>query len=462
MHDRFIILTTICFFWIHPIFADFVNTWTLGLFGSPSITPLPGVKESEKSAQSTENSNNNNATASLNQLSVETSSTPTDATPFKKTEIPTSSLPPVGMSSPTVEPLITKDLVEESHQPITNKSGLLKTKQVAAKKGGDAFEFTGARAIADWLNTINIEGFFDYASKYTLRNNQCFVVVDSFQNLSMWVEPYGFYARYRSPKKKVDLSLSSIGAGMGASYAFLDELHVGGGAGYFHSNLDETGDKATINGVYFGPSVVYLFSEGSIGFMVMGIGNFYDGERKIKTPAQSFKNIHYDEQSWDIDMRLEAEYDVSTPREFFIKDLTIHPYLRVDYLNVFEQGFRNKIDDKRSLDIEGRHSAFFYSKLAVRFEKVMFCNKTGFLTSNVDVGWINMTPLSSDAFAWKVHGSEKGKTTDLTTESKNQCALGLEFIGAYHNGLLIGLGYQAALGADSPMQTGRARIEWDW
>ena len=92
----------------------------------------------------------------------------------------------------------------------------------------------------------------------------------------------------------------------------------------------------------------------------------------------------------------------------------------------------------------------------------MFCNKTGFLTSNVDVGWINMTPLSSDAFAWKVHGSEKGKTTDLTTESKNQCALGLEFIGAYHNGLLIGLGYQAALGADSPMQTGRARIEWDW
>jgi hypothetical protein len=230
--------------------------------------------------------------------------------------------------------------------------------------------------------------------------------------------------------------------------------------GYFHSNFDSKGDKGgKIHGAYFGPSIEYLFSEGSIGFMIMGIKNFYGGRRKIKTTPDGCKNITYDDQSWDIDMRLEAEYDLDPPSNFFIKDLTIHPYLRIDYLNVFEQSYHDK---KVSVDIEDRHSAFFYSKLSVRFEKGMLCNKTIFLSSNIDVGWVNMTPLSSDAFEWKAKGSGKGKIKDLTTESKNQCALGLEFVGVHHYGLLIGLGYQAAIGANSFMQTGKARIEWNW
>lgn len=304
-----------------------------------------------------------------------------------------------------------------------------------------------APAIADWLNSINIGSFFDYASQYTTRNNQCFVLFDTDQNLSLWAEPYGFNARYHSQakSKKIDLTLSSFGTSMGASYAIWDNIHVGGGAGYFHSNYHCTkGQSAKINGIYLGPSISYLFSEGSVGFMIAGIGNFYDWKKRKKKHCDPPKNK---DQNWDIDMRLEAEYDIHPPADFFIENFTMHPSFRMDYVHVFNpQG-----------------SNFLYSKLYMRFEKVIFCHKSGFLTSNINIGWINMAPLSNDALEWK-SGNElkRKKTTNFTTPTKNQCSLGFELVGKYHQWLLLGVGYHAALGANSPIQTGKARIEWNW
>lgn len=412
MQYRFIILATLCLsFWINPAFAF----WP---FNSNPPTPLPPpppprpVVETEKKIEET----------------LPVSEPAQEPIPNNAPPLSTPAEPTPAISSPHIV----------TDPPPANSNN---------RKKDPGCEFIGAHAIADWLNSINIGSFFDYASRHVLRNDECFVILDSRQSLTIWMEPYGFNAHYRSPtkSKNIDLTLSSIGTSLGASYALFDELHLGGGAGYFHSNLDSKGENAHINGVYFGPSVEYLFSEGSVGFMIMGIGNFYGGQRKI---GKECKKLQYNDQSWDLDMRLEAEYDLHPPTEFFIKDLTLHPFVRIDYLNVFERGSHQK----------DKHSSFFYSKLSMRFEKMVLCNKSGFLTSNVDVGWVNMTPLSSDAFEWRA----KGKVVHLTTESKNQCALGLEFVGGYHNGLLAGIGYQATIGASSPMQTGRVRIEWNW
>jgi hypothetical protein len=509
MHYRLIVFTTLCFnFWINPAFGNEGESPGLGtqvgdyiksFFSSPSDTKPPGNNAANKEAEDGETVKTGNSVETKEpeedkpvKAADETKTPAQTETPVSavETKEPEENKPvkavdeaktPVQIKTPdstveTKEPQVDETVKvatpTESSEGIKPRDGNTEANELAASSPGPkpidrpplansnnkkdpGCEFIGAHAIADWLNSINIGSFFNYASRHVLRNDECFVVLDSPQSLTIWMEPYGFNAHYRSPtkSKNVDLTLSSIGTSLGASYTLLDELHLGGGVGYFHSTFDSKGEEAHVNGVYFGPSVEYLFSEGSVGFMIMGIGNFYEGQRKT---GQECKTLRYSDQSWDLDMRLEAEYDLHPPADFFIKDLTLHPFVRIDYLTVFERGSHQK----ESFDLKDRHSSFFYSKLSMRLEKMVFCNKTGFLTSNVDIGWVNMTPLSSDAFEWRA--KEKDKIVNLTTESKNQCALGLEFVGVYHNGLLVGIGYQAAIGASSLMQTGRARIEWNW
>ena len=67
-----------------------------------------------------------------------------------------------------------------------------------------------------------------------------------------------------------------------------------------------------------------------------------------------------------------------------------------------------------------------------------------------------MTPLTGDS----VHC--KSQSLNVRPDSKNQLGLGVELVGMHKNGMLIGLEYDAALGANAPMQTGRVRIEWNW
>jgi len=460
MDYRFIILTSLCLhFWINPIFAEekergkleeFVS-WVDSKINSPSNTVgtkpvLPKQVEHLEAAPPTDSPAVPPKPAEHLEAAPPTDSPAVPPKPAEHLE----AAPPT--DSPAVPPKPAEHL--EAAPAIADQP-------TPPKPEDHGCVFIGAHAIADWLNSINIGSFFDYTSRHLKRNDECFALFDTDKDLTIWVEPYGFNAHYRSPAKseKVDLTLSSIGAGVGARYALFDQIHLGGGAGYFRSNFDAKGDKgAQINGFYFGPSAEYLFSQGSVGFMIMGIGNFYTGKRSIK--GKDCNTIAYDNQSWDVDMRLEVEYDLNTPAIFFIKDLTIHPSLRIDYLNVFEQGSHKKLEGEEKLDLKDRHSSFLYSKLSVRFDKMVFNNKTIFLTANLDVGWINMTPLSSDAFVWKAQG--KDKVTDLTTESKNLGTVGLEFIGVHHNGLLAGIGYQASMGSSFLMQTGRVRVEWNW
>jgi len=282
----------------------------------------------------------------------------------------------------------------------------------------------GGYAVADWLNSINIGSFFDYESRFS-HPEDCTFVFNSFDNVTAWVEPYGFYSNYHSElqhRHKMNFTLGTVGLGGGARYALSDELHISGAAGYFHSTLhwqDKT--KRGINSVYFGPAVAYLYEEGFVGFSLFGIKNFYEGE----------------DQSWDLDARLESEYGFSIPL-----DLSLHPFIRMDYLNVFEKYNSNK-------------SSFLYSKLGIKCEKMFLCHESGVLTGNIDLSWINMLPLTAGTL-------KECHDLNLKTETKNQLGLGFEIVGMHVSGLLAGIGYEAAIGSNAPMQTGRARFEWNW
>jgi len=271
----------------------------------------------------------------------------------------------------------------------------------------------GRHAIADWLNSINIGSFFDYTNKYLPHSETCFVF-NSFENYSAWIEPYGFYSNYHG-QKKLDVNLSTIGTHGGVTYLLQDDIQVGGAMGYFHSSYHGT----KINSFYIGPSAAYKYKEGHVGFSLFTI-----------------KNSYTEGSSWDLNARVEAEYGLKAPQEFLF-----YPRVRFDYLNVF-------VSDTFS---------FLYSNLAMRSEKRILCKEEGYLTAALDIGWINMLPLTAGSAT-----CNKKERVSLKTETKNQLGIGIKLIGMHLSGLLIGVEYDAAIGANAPIQTGRARFEWNW
>ncbi len=281
----------------------------------------------------------------------------------------------------------------------------------------------GSLAIADLLNAINIGDFYDSTSKNVRRNEACFSF-QPFNDVTAWAEPYGFHAKYRSPlpqKNEIDLSLWSVGVGGGAQYMIIEDVHVGGGMGYFHSKMDGKTNDTSINSLFFGPSIDYLIKEGRIGLQLFAIRNGYD-----------------EGNSWDIDGRVNGEY---TFNDIYDSNFSLTPFGRIDYLYVC------KSSDK---------SSFLYSKVGVKCDKTFLCSQDGFLSANISAAWINMLPISA--------GTVKcvDNSVSLKTETKNQLGVGAEVMGMHYTGLLVGLGIDVALFADAPMQSGRIRFEWSW
>jgi hypothetical protein len=347
-----------------------------------------------------------------------------DRTVFKFTEVVLITLFFVSFNRPLSAFLKSgEQLVFEGEKDSKAPAGVEAKEDNGSEERCDLYQ---AASIADWLNSINIGSFFDDSGKYPLKYNDCSVAFDCFENLRVWVEPYGFYSHYKAPLSKddIDLKQTSFGSGIGARYLFSDELQLGSGLGYFHSNLKTGGEEETINGIYFGPAVKYSHFDGWASCTLFGMTNFG--------------------KSWDIDLRVETEYNLEASPDFFIDELSIQPFLRVDYLNVFE------------FEHTSRHASFFYSKLGARFGKELFCTDSIVVTPHINIGWVNMTPISSQPFECK------GKKLDTKPESKNQLALGLAVVGVCENAMIVGLEYEAFIGAQAPTQTGRIRFEWNW
>jgi len=319
-------------------------------------------------------------------------------------------------------------------------------------------EMFGAYGLADSLNTSKIGSFLGYTQTNLLNNNDCFVQFDSFHDVNLWVKPYGFHSSYHTPikkdDKKLEFSLSTVGFGAGGGYTFFEQLTVGGGAGYFYSKLDwktpSSGD-VNINGIYLGPYVNYLFPQGYVGVTLFGVANFYSGELKICKNKQFKDSSH----SFDLVTRLEGGYDFVMPEEI-AKDLYLQPYLRIDYLNVFESEHK----DSSKISIRSRWSAYWFSLLALRASKTILYTKSEAFIPSISVGWVKRAPLSSKNL--EVKQLQDFSIVNVKGEGKDQLQLGCDLMCLRSQGFLVGVNYEAFIGNKAPMHSGKLIVEWSW
>ena len=321
---------------------------------------------------------------------------------------------------------------------------------IETKKQSDSCDIKqlGAFSIAEWYNAAELVGFLSETKKSVLNHPKCFVHINSPQNVTAWIAPFGFYNRYQNTfedHQRIQFRQATLGFGSGFEFNPIDPIVMGVEAGYFHTLIHwkDVDGKGRNNAIFVGPYLSALFSQGYLEGALFGIGNFYDG--KLKFCSSTSSDIGH--MSWNLGGKIEGGLDLEIPSSFS-PNLSLHPAIQIDYLNVFESGYQR---------VRKRTSSYLHTILSLRLSKVLFCTKSFFILPSLKTGWANWVFLSSQSVKVKGLGS-----CQVKGERKNQLLLGISILGVQANTIVFGLNYESLVGSKAPVHFGNLRAEWSW
>ncbi len=323
--------------------------------------------------------------------------------------------------------------------------------------------------IVDWLNVSNLPSFFNPTVRSLLKREQCYNAIDSLGKYSLGVQPYGLYSNFKLEGD--EFKLATFGLTVDGAVTFDERWVVGGGLGYWHSNLHldwgQIGKKKithdnSVNSIYVGPFGGYVFDQAYIGLTLLGVYNMYD----VHSLFIDGKNGS--QHGWDVGARLEGAYDYEWSR-YFGQNFFIQPNADIDYLFVFQ----NKIDETKNLSDDEKLSAsvgdrtynFLRYRLGVTFRKEFHHPNKGILIPSLSVAWVFMQPLSTSKIKYICSESEKPEEKSAKLKkypSSNQLYLGAKIVAINTGAFLLSLGADVYIANLYPVYAGNLRFEWNW
>ena len=312
--------------------------------------------------------------------------------------------------------------------------------------------------LVDWLNFSNLPSFFEPTVRYLMKRDEYYNTLDTLGKYSLGVQPYGFYSSFDLEDQR--FKLATFGVNIDGAVTVYDRWVVGGGLGYWHSNLDwgERAKKNTVNSLYGGPFGGYIFDQAYVGLTLLGIYNFYH----VNSLFINGENRTH--QGWDIGTRLEGAYDYEWTR-YFGKNFFIQPKGEISYLfvsqNKIEETKNLSDEEELSVSVEDRSYNFMRYRLGVTFKKEFHSHERGILIPSLSVAWILMQPLSSSEIEL-----ECGENNKILEHKKyphsNQLYLGAKVVAINTRALMLSLGADVYIAHLYPVYAGHLRFEWNW
>lgn len=289
--------------------------------------------------------------------------------------------------------------------------------------------------IANWMNMVFFEDLFDPSLKFLANRKEHFNSIDSLGQYYLSLKPVGFYSNYTLNKKS--FSLQTYGLSLNGGVTFSDTWTIGGRLAYSYSNLKYVAPwkDTTINSLYFGPSLTYLFEKAYIELMLLGVYNSYQAPEKGPSSG------------WDFDGQLASGVDFQANR-FLGPHSFIQPNIRLNYLLVLEDRAK---DSEVALC---RKADFFRSCIATAFSKEFHQENKGIIIPNLSIGWALMLPM----FQYASFDSTK----QARYKSSNQAYVALGVTSIHKRGTLISLDLQSYIAKLYPAYSGNIKVEFDW
>jgi hypothetical protein len=315
--------------------------------------------------------------------------------------------------------------------------------------------------LVDWINVSNLPSFFEPTIRSLLKRDECYNDIDSIGQYDLGVQPWGFFSSYDLHSEK--FKLTSFGTTIDGGVALWEHWVVGGGIGYWHSSLDwgKHAAKNSVNSLYLGPYIGYIFEKAYIDLSLIGVYNLYNTNKLFDDDGKGKKDHH----GWDVAAKLEGGWDYEWTK-YCGDNFFVQPNGELSYVLVIQDKMEEKSDalpEEIFATVESRNYNFLRSKLGVTLRKEYHHREKGILIPSLSLGWVLMQPLSSSKVYYTP--SETEKEEEFSSEpypSSNQGYVGLKVQAINKRAMMLTLGAEAYIANFYPVYLGTIRFEWNW
>lgn len=330
-------------------------------------------------------------------------------------------------------------------------------------------QYISALPVIDFLNGFHLPSFFQPTLKNALIHRGHYNMFNSFDQVGLWVEPFGHFTSFnqytdqKCPSKisPYRFNLKTLGISIGGEYTVTPKVVINMGLAYSHSNIEwKSSAHSSLNTIYVGPSISYLLPYTYFSLLFLGTVNFYDMNRTTilfpdtltkKTPA------HSRWVTWDLTGRFEGGFSFPLKWGFYL-----YPLAQVDYIHISIQKSTETLYKRTNLTINSFCESFFESTVALKITKEVFKEDLGFIIPHTLMGWVYYMPMQQADYTYQIPGCTKKFKEQNILNSWSQYMFGLGISILHKRGIFLSLSYEFFTGYSSPTHLGKARVAWTW
>ena len=312
----------------------------------------------------------------------------------------------------------------------------------------------GAFALTGIENSYNMASTF--FSQQAGQSPPCCEGIDATANV--WLSPIGFVYTQKNQESFPGFNDHTYGASGGIDGLVADDFSMGLGLGYTRSHIEwnRGQGRANADSVYFGPYLKYNSSVFYLDLVVLGAGNFYEVNRKVKFPGYSRKTDSHP-TTWNISETLLVGLRLQPCKS----EIFFQPEIRLDQINIFQEGFSESGGGIIDFSIKNRYSSFLRTLINAKFAREWsLCNVC--LVPSVNVGWLRTTPLTGNHYTARLHNSTVLRPFTVSGFHKitDQILVGAQILAAYRGCFDFSLGYQGKFGDGSTINEINMALNW--
>jgi len=278
-----------------------------------------------------------------------------------------------------------------------------------------------------------------------------------------WVAPLYYYDKQNEKDGQTPFINRTHGLTTGYQQQLLNALFLSAGAAYSHSDIgwQQGRGYAEIDSVYVSPSLGIRGESGYAGIVVSAARSFYAVDRKIRLPGIS-KDARNKHRSLDILTGFSGALKFKLSKAH--NPLFFLPTVGLDYLNIFEKGYREQGADSMNLTVESVRSTFFRLDAKLHLLRKVALRFGDFLPS-LYVGWLKTIPITQGCYKgkWREQtGDHAPFNVQSYHSSTDQAILGADFSFAYRDHCSFKLKYEANLGKNHTVQEAKMSFNWNF
>lgn len=212
---------------------------------------------------------------------------------------------------------------------------------------------------------------------------------DEFQS-DVWVDTMGQWEQQHAKNNQFGYNDWTAGASIGTDASY-KKFRFGVAASYTYSkvNWNQSAGHGQINSYYGGAYGGWSNDNGYVILSSLGAYNHYNNSRYLSIGNMN-RHTSGSHNGWEVLTGLEGGGYFKT------NHLKVGPFARVDYIYLWQDGYRESGADSLNLHIHSRQDQLIQSQGGIAFTSNYECNPTrkyGTLIPRLEISYINQSPL---------------------------------------------------------------------